>query len=103
MAASHRAWRTSDGRCGSVTKDAHAGWSLPGKGTMHRAMNRHTHRPPPETLILALMGAGLSRATAMAMEQWKAQEVLDLLHERALHGAGALRGGPRRRATLGTR
>jgi hypothetical protein len=58
------------------------------------------HRPPPETIILALTGAGISRATAMAMQHWKAQEVLDLLHIRAVHGNGAMRGGPRRRATL---
>ena len=61
------------------------------------------HRPPPETVILALTRAGISRATAMAMEPWKAQEVLDLLAERRLQGVRMLRGGPRLRGTLGTR
>jgi hypothetical protein len=37
------------------------------------------HQPPPPTLVAALMRAGVSWDTAMAMERWKAQEVLDLL------------------------
>jgi len=61
------------------------------------------HRVPPESVILALTRAGISRATAMQMDPWKAQEVLDLLHERAALGTNPLRGGPRLRGTLGTR
>ena len=34
----------------------------------------------PETLVTALLRAGLSRSTVLAMERWKAQEVFDLLH-----------------------
>jgi len=34
----------------------------------------------PETVAGELMRAGLSRNTVLAMESWKAQEVLDLLH-----------------------
>ena len=37
------------------------------------------HRPPPTPLVTALVRAGISFSTAMAMERWKAQEVLDLL------------------------
>lgn len=39
----------------------------------------HTPAPPPETLITALVTAGITRSTAMAMEQEKAEEVLLLL------------------------
>ncbi|MGA9113102.1 MAG: hypothetical protein WB802_04795 [Candidatus Dormiibacterota bacterium] len=34
----------------------------------------------PETVAAELLRAGLSRGTVLAMESWKAQEVLDLLH-----------------------
>jgi len=38
-------------------------------------------RPPvPESTVTELIRAGLSRSTVLAMETWKAQEVLDLLH-----------------------
>jgi hypothetical protein len=37
------------------------------------------HRPPPAAVVSALVRAGVSLDTAMAMERWKAQEVLDLL------------------------
>lgn len=37
------------------------------------------HQPPPASLVAALMRAGVSWDTAMAMERWKAQEVLELL------------------------
>ena len=36
--------------------------------------------PLPETVVAELLRAGLSRSTVLAMEGWKAQEVLDLLH-----------------------
>ena len=46
---------------------------------------RHTpgspgRQPVPETVAAELIRAGLSRGTVLAMESWKAQEVLDLLH-----------------------
>jgi hypothetical protein len=37
------------------------------------------HRPPPTSLVSALVLAGVSLGTAMAMAPWKAEEVLDLL------------------------
>ena len=37
------------------------------------------HQPPPATVVAELMRAGLSWGTAMAMERWKAEEVLELL------------------------
>lgn len=37
------------------------------------------HQPPPASVVAALMRAGVSWDTAMAMERWKAQEVLELL------------------------
>ncbi len=44
-------------------------------------MNRtRIHQPPAPPVIAALVRAGLSLATANAMEPWKAAEVLDLLH-----------------------
>jgi hypothetical protein len=39
----------------------------------------HIHQPPPQPVISELMRAGLSLSTAMAMEPWKAREVLELL------------------------
>jgi len=39
------------------------------------------HQPPPAPLVAELIRAGLSQTTAMAMERWKAQEVLDLLRK----------------------
>jgi hypothetical protein len=37
------------------------------------------HQPPPKPVLSELLSAGLSLSTAMAMEPWKAREVLDLL------------------------
>ena len=59
---------------------------------MAASMTRsHVHQPPPAPLVAALMRAGVSWDTAMAMERWKAQEVLDLLQhhpQRARRGEG---------------
>lgn len=42
------------------------------------------HTPPSPPVVAELMQAGLTFATAMAMESWKAHEVLELLrHARA--------------------
>ena len=41
------------------------------------------HQPPPATVVAELMRAGVSWGTAMAMERWKAEEVLELLNSRA--------------------
>jgi hypothetical protein len=44
-------------------------------------MNRlPVHQPPPPPVVAELVRFGLSWSTAMAMEPWKAREVLDLLH-----------------------
>ncbi|HEV7678666.1 MAG TPA: hypothetical protein VGQ42_08870 [Candidatus Dormibacteraeota bacterium] len=45
----------------------------------------HIHQSPPEAVVAELVRAGISTETAMAMERWKAQEVLELLR----FGAGA--------------
>jgi len=37
------------------------------------------HTPPSPKVIAELVRAGVSHETAMAMERWKAQEVLELL------------------------
>ena len=37
------------------------------------------HQPPPQAVVAELMRAGVSQETALAMERWKAQEVLELL------------------------
>ncbi len=39
----------------------------------------HIHKPPSQAIVAELVRAGVSHETAMAMERWKAQEVLDLL------------------------
>ena len=59
-------------------------------------MNRaNIHRPPTQAVVAELIRAGVSLETAMAMERWKAQEVLELLrfgreaHAPALVGAEA--------------
>lgn len=43
--------------------------------------DERVQRPPtpPPLIVAELVRAGISLATAMAMEGWKAQEVLDLL------------------------
>jgi len=47
-------------------------------------MNRFpVHQPPPDPVVEDLMRAGVTRSTAMAMELWKAREVLELLREPA--------------------
>ena len=37
------------------------------------------HRPPAPAVVAELVRAGVSEETALAMERWKAQEVLELL------------------------
>jgi hypothetical protein len=56
-------------------------------------MNRSPiHQPPPDPIVEDLMRAGVTRSTAMAMEVWKAHEVLELLRDRSRDGAiGPLR------------
>ena len=45
-------------------------------------MNRSPiHQPPPEPVVEDLMRAGVTRSTALAMETWKAREVLELLRD----------------------
>ena len=39
------------------------------------------HQPPPPPVVEDLIRAGVTRSTALAMEGWKAREVLDLLRE----------------------
>jgi hypothetical protein len=55
------------------------------------------HQPPPPPVVDVLVRAGLSWSTVMAMESWKAHEVLDLLRlsaraERAVGPAAPARG-----------
>ncbi len=38
------------------------------------------HQPPPAPVVVELLRAGLSRSTVLAMETWKAREVLELLY-----------------------
>ena len=61
-------------------------------------MNRSPiHQPPPDPVVEDLMRAGVTRSTAMAMETWKAREVLELLRypvhaELAMGAIGPARG-----------
>lgn len=43
------------------------------------------HQPPPAAVVAELMRAGVSWGTAMAMERWKAEEVLELLTSQLTH------------------
>lgn len=45
------------------------------------------HRPPSAAVVAELVRAGLSLETALAMEWWKAEEVLELLRYRPDAGA----------------
>jgi hypothetical protein len=40
-----------------------------------------SHQPPPPTIVDALVRAGVTPTTALAMERWKAEEVLELLRQ----------------------
>jgi hypothetical protein len=53
----------------------------PRRLTIHLDMTTrvHIHQSPPEAVVAELVRAGISTETAMAMERWKAQEVLELL------------------------
>ncbi|HWF57589.1 MAG TPA: hypothetical protein VG520_04485 [Candidatus Dormibacteraeota bacterium] len=51
------------------------------------------HQPPPSPVVSELVRAGLTLSTAMAMEGWKAREVLELLHSSG-------RGGPQREPAM---
>ena len=42
-----------------------------------------SHQPPTSAVVDELMRAGVSLTTALAMDGWKAQEVLGLLSPRA--------------------
>jgi hypothetical protein len=46
------------------------------------------HQPPPAPVVEDLIRAGLTRSTALAMESWKAREVLELLRESGRGEAG---------------
>lgn len=50
------------------------------------------HRPPSQSVIAELVRAGVSHETAMAMERWKAQEVLELLRSGPEAAAPAMTG-----------
>ena len=47
-----------------------------------------------DSVVSALLEAGLSRATVQAMETWKAQEVLDLLRSTGSPSARCWAAGP---------
>ena len=58
----------------------------------------HAHRPPPAALVSALVDAGLSLETALAMDAVKAAEVLELLALASTRSDAALRRGRLRTA-----
>jgi hypothetical protein len=49
------------------------------------------HTPPTAAVVAELIRAGVSPETAMAMERWKADEVLELLRFKPEPGHAALR------------
>ena len=59
------------------------------------------HEPPPAPVVAELVRAGLSWNTAMAMEQWKAREVLELLRSEVTDAhVGRLGNGARAHGTI---
>ncbi|MGH7722525.1 MAG: hypothetical protein ACRENL_06790 [Candidatus Dormibacteria bacterium] len=54
------------------------------------------HQPPPTPVLSELLHAGLSLSTALAMEPWKAREVLELLRTSARRDAASEPTGPTR-------
>lgn len=74
------------------------GWKFSvGLLTMVPLMSRSpVHQPPPASDVAALVNAGVSRSTALAMERWKAREVLDLLRATARHDLRLEPRGPAR-------
>ena len=52
----------------------------------------HIHQPPSAAIVAELVRAGVSLETAMAMERWKAEEVLELLRFRPDAGARMRKG-----------
>ena len=58
----------------------------------------HIHKPPSAAIVAELVRAGVSLETALAMERWKAEEVLELLRfrpdgaGRSLHAAKGVAG-----------
>jgi hypothetical protein len=70
---------------------------VPKLRTMAPMSRLPVHQPPPPPLVAELLRAGLSRSTVLAMESWKAREVLDLLYgagrvEIRFEPAGSARG-----------
>lgn len=51
----------------------------------------HIHRPPSAAIVAELVRAGVSLETALAMERWKAEEVLELLRFRPDGGVASLK------------
>jgi hypothetical protein len=52
----------------------------------------HIHQPPSAAVVAELVRAGVSEETALAMERWKAEEVLELLRFRPDAGVRVRRG-----------
>ena len=61
-------------------------------------MRNAVHRPPADDVVDALVRAGVSRQTALAMERHKAEETLELLNPLRGMATGMLVDG--RRTTL---
>ena len=57
------------------------------------------HQPPAGADVAALVAAGISWSTAMAMESWKAREVLELLRA-GVRPDVRLQAGARGRGTI---
>jgi hypothetical protein len=49
------------------------------------------HKPPSAATVAELVRAGVSLETALAMERWKAEEVLELLRYRPDAGTPVLK------------
>jgi len=68
---------------------------------MRSSCSTRVHQPPSASAVRALTRAGLSWSTAVAMEGWKAQEVLELLgYDQQERSMDPSQGADRGRGTL---
>lgn len=58
----------------------------------HSMTRVHIHQPPSAAIVAELVRAGVSLETALAMERWKAEEVLELLRFKPDAGARMRKG-----------
>jgi hypothetical protein len=61
---------------------------------MRRSAGQSGPQPLPQSLVAELIEAGISPSTVLAMEGWKAQEVVELLRSSRRRETARWGGGP---------